>query len=426
MQNKELFRKEALNARNASRPVHGDVLLYLPSSYRLVIILIVTAFILLVGTLLFGSYTKRVSVHGELLATHGALPVYLPKAGIIKEYYVKEEQRVEKDAPLFLVSTEVFGAGSRGTSSEKIKLLHEQKNLVLAQLDSEEQVFKDNQSSLDQKILSQRSEAKLIATQILEIKRKNSLLSESLKKYEEARTQDAISDDAIIEKTISALNSKIDLNERERQLESLHRDIAALELERKKSASDLNKTTLTLKAELLTLEEQILAVEYEKGMVIKAPQSGTVTAIQGVNGSYYDNTKPVTFLMPSTSELEARLLVPASAIGFINKGDVTYLRYSAFPYQQFGQGKGRIYSISETSLAPTDISMTTGSSATEPMYLVKVELESSFVKNAGKVYRLKPGLLLDADIMLEHRKIYEWMLRPFFAISERSRQFHNE
>lgn len=426
MQNKELFRTEALNARSASRPLHGEVLLFLPSSYKIFLLFIVAALSLLLGTIFMGSYTKKVTVHGELLASHGALPVYLPKPGIIKELYATEGQHVERDAPLFLISSEVFGSSSRGTYTEKIQFLNEKKALLLTQIISEKQAFADYQSSLEGRITSQASEAKIISSQIVEIKKKNALLSQSLKKYEVARVQEAISDDAIIDKTISALNSKIDLNEHERQLESLRRDSAVLALELKKATSDLNKSVLSLRSQLLTLEEEVLAVEYEMGMVIRSPEAGTVTAIQGVNGSYYDNTKPLAFLMPSTSDLEARLLVPASAIGFLKNGDIVYLRYSAFPYQHFGQGRGRIYSISETSLAPSDIAMSTGSSANEPMYLVKVSLETSSVSSAGKVYPLKAGLILDADIMLEHRKIYEWMLLPFFAISERSRQYADE
>jgi membrane fusion protein len=190
-----------------------------------------------------------------------------------------------------------------------------------------------------------------------------------------------------------------------------------LHFERAEAISEFGRRKLGIKGDLLVLEEQILTAESQKGTIVKAPATGVVTAIQGVNGSYYDSTKPVSFIMPSGSELEARLLVPAAAIGFIKKGDAVYLRYSAYPYQQFGQGKGIVYSISGTSLLPDEIALGSKLSISEPMYLVKAKIETQTINGNGSMYSLKPGLLLDADIMLERHRIYQWLIRPFSTLS---------
>ncbi|WGS44625.1 HlyD family efflux transporter periplasmic adaptor subunit [Burkholderia sp. JSH-S8] len=422
MDKKALFRKEALEARKEARNLYGDVLLFLPRSYKKILALLCVCLLSLLLALIFGSYTRRVAVKGELFSTLGAIPVYLPKPGIINKYFVKEDEVVEKGAPLFLVSTEVFGLENRGISTEAINLLDERKKLLRRQLESEKATYVHNLKNIEYQIHSKQSELKLIGVQIKEARQKNALLSASSKRYEAARAQEAISEDAMAEKTISTLNSRIDYNERQRSSETLSRDIANLVFERDKEESEFGKRTLSIKGELLALEEQILAAEYQKGAVIKSPAAGKVTAVQGVDGSYYDSTKPVSFVVPSQAEVEARLLVPAAAIGFVKKGDVVYLRYSAFPYQQFGQGKGVIYSISETSLMPDEIALGSRLSVTEPMYLVKARIERQFVSGNGMRYALKPGLTIDADVMVEQHRIYQWLMRPIFAASERISQ----
>ena len=421
MENKELFRKKALEARKEAKSLHGEVLLYLPESYRGILVIVSVVLVLLVAMLVFGSYTNRVTVKGELFSTRGAIPVYLPRPGVIKHYYVGEDELVSQDAPLFVVSTEVFGAENRGTSTETISLLVERKHLLQRQLESEASASEEKLRSIDGQIISKKNEKQLIERQLAEVKKKNNLLAIGLRKYEEARLQEAISDDSMTEKTITALNGQIDYHERRRQFESTVRDIANLSFEREQAISEFGRRTLQIKGDLLVLEEQMLAAESQKGTIVKAPAAGTVTAVQGFNGSYYDNTKPVSFILPSGAALEARLLVPADAIGFIKKGDTVSLRYSAYPYQQFGQGKGTIYSISGTSLRPEEIALGAKLSITEPMYLVKARLEMQTINGNGASYALKPGIVLDADIMLETHKIYQWLIRPFLSLSQKFR-----
>ncbi|EJO53962.1 HlyD family secretion protein [Burkholderia multivorans] len=419
MDKKCLFRSEALDARADSRRLHSDVLLFLPSSHRKILAFIIVAVLLMLALLIFGSYTRRVNVKGELFSTLGAIPVYLPRSGVISEYFVSEDQPVRKGDPLFAVATEVFGLANRGTSSETIHLLVERKYLLEHQLESETATHVQNLRNIDDQVRSKQKERRLIMTQIQAIRKKNELLSASLERYQEARVQEAISDDAMADKTITTLNSRIDYNERERQLEALGRDVSNLSFEREKADSEHGRRVLQLKADLLALEEQIIAAEYQKGAIIKAPASGNVTAIQGVSGSYYDNTKPVSFIVPADSEIEARLMVPATAIGFIKKGDTVYLRYSAYSYQRFGQGKGTVYSISGAALLPNDIALGSKLSITEPMFLVKARIRDKTVIADGIRYALKPGIAVDADIMLEQDRIYRWILRPLFSVSEK-------
>jgi membrane fusion protein len=57
--------------------------------------------------------------------------------------------------------------------------------------------------------------------------------------------------------------------------------------------------------------------------------------------------------------------------------------------------------------------------ASEPLYRIRLKLKQQSILAYGKPVSLKPGMLLDASIILEHRHLYEWILDPLLSISGR-------
>jgi membrane fusion protein len=115
--------------------------------------------------------------------------------------------------------------------------------------------------------------------------------------------------------------------------------------------------------------------------------------------------------------MEAEIFVPSRAIGFLAPGQEVRLRYDAFPYQRFGVGTGRIKSISSTVLRPDQIVATIR--VEEPVYRVVVALDQDAIVAYGKRYRIRPGLALGADIVLDRRTFAEWLLDPIEALRGR-------
>jgi membrane fusion protein len=112
--------------------------------------------------------------------------------------------------------------------------------------------------------------------------------------------------------------------------------------------------------------------------------------------------------------------VPSRAIGFIEPGDKVLLRYRAFPYQKFGHHTGRVARISRSALSPSDFGALIGNTPQgETFYRVTVKLARQSVMAFGKPEQLKPGMLLDADILGEKRRLIEWVLEPLYSVSGR-------
>jgi membrane fusion protein len=126
----------------------------------------------------------------------------------------------------------------------------------------------------------------------------------------------------------------------------------------------------------------------------------------------------VLSLLPAGARLEAHLVVPSRAVGFIAPGDAVRLRYQAFPYQKFGHHRGEVARISRSALSAAELPSLTGlAAAGEPAYRVVVALDRDSVRAFGKDEPLRPGMRLDADILGEQRKLWEWLFEPLHALS---------
>ena len=96
------------------------------------------------------------------------------------------------------------------------------------------------------------------------------------------------------------------------------------------------------------------------------------------------------------------------------------LRFEAFPYQKFGHQQGRVVQVSRTPLATSELnalSLPQSGPAGEPLFRITVELDPAPERN--KALPLVAGMRLDADVLLERRRLVEWLFAPLAGLSER-------
>jgi membrane fusion protein len=123
-------------------------------------------------------------------------------------------------------------------------------------------------------------------------------------------------------------------------------------------------------------------------------------------------------ILPQGSKLEAQLLVPSRAIGFIGAGNRVVLRYQAYPYQKFGQQYGRVVQVSRSALSHAEAASLVGQNVAAPLYRVLVRLDRQSIDAYGKAEALKPGMALDADILLDRRSLWQWVFEPLYGLRQ--------
>jgi membrane fusion protein len=167
------------------------------------------------------------------------------------------------------------------------------------------------------------------------------------------------------------------------------------------------------------LEQRMNDAEARRVQFVLSPVAGRVAALPVAAGQPVSVGGTVAVVIPDGARLEAELLAPSSAAGFIRPGQETQLMLQAFPHQRFGTVKGSIRAISRTVLGPTEISIP-GLKIEEPVFRVRVALAHEDIHAYGEAIPLQPGMLLTADVVFDRRSLIRWLFDPLFAVAERS------
>lgn len=417
---KKLFREDAIDAQKSKWI--GEVILLRPFSFTVLTIFAAFFAIILLLFLFFGSYTKRSTVSGQLMPNTGLIRVYAKEGGIVTQKFVKEGQAVTKGQPLYEVSMSRFNESGNYNES-----LEQQINIKQSTLDSEKQKSKDlhlnTYAQTEAEISSLRLEIDKLVMLIQEQQQRLALAKQNVTRYEELKNKDYISTEEFQLKQDAYLDQKLRLQSYEREKIAKSSELANREIALKSLSSKLSNDMSNLDRQIATNRQELIENKARDSLLIKANGSGIVTSINGEIGQQISQNVPILNIVPTNSILEAHLYVPSSAVGFIKAGQPVKLRFQAFPYQKFGQANGKIVSISETTMNTQElISMgefSQGANATQndPVYLVKVHLDSQNVKAYGEAKPLKVGMAFEADVLQEKRKLYEWVLEPLFSIS---------
>jgi membrane fusion protein len=158
--------------------------------------------------------------------------------------------------------------------------------------------------------------------------------------------------------------------------------------------------------------------EARQSVSVSAPIAGTVTALRAITGTSVDTRLPLLTILPAGAKLEAQLFVPSRAIGFVAVEQEVRLLYDAFDYRRFGVHTGRVSGVSSAVFAPQETP--SGVQVSEPSYRVTVQLQSQQFAAYGEHFPLQAGMTLRADIVLEERSLFEWLMDPLLALRGRT------
>jgi len=177
-----------------------------------------------------------------------------------------------------------------------------------------------------------------------------------------------------------------------------------------------------------TAQENAAANDARHETVVAAPQDGVVAALTAQRGQGVQPGQTLAVLVPRTSDgrpgpLAAHLYAPSRTIAYLQEGQEVWLRYAAYPYRKFGLARGAIEAVGRTPLSAQELPAGPGQAlmetarSSEPMYRVTVALASQTIDSRGQKQALKAGMTLEADVVQERRRIWEWLLEPVLAAS---------
>jgi membrane fusion protein len=265
-------------------------------------------------------------------------------------------------------------------------LLQSQLNQIHTQLDIEQQQVASNQKLLD-RIEPLGAKGYVSAVQI---QQQRSAVLDAKSQYKSLQRQ------------------QLDTRQ---QLAAASQQLAQLPLD---AASKRNDT----ERQLAGVAQSIAQNELQRATVLRAPSNGTVSTVLPKPGQMVSAGQSLLSILPADSTLQAQLLVPSRAIGFIDPGSHVVLRYEAFPYQKFGQQYGHVTDVSRSALSSSEIEALIGQQSQQPLYRVQVKLDRQFVRAYGRDEPVKPGMALQADILLDRRSLLQWVFEPLYGMAQ--------
>ena len=411
-----LFRQEAIDHQRFR--IWGEVAIALPHSYALVtgfIALSVLAMALFIAT---HDYARKEHASGFLVPTEGIARISPPRAGTITAVHVSEGQHVERGGPLLTVTDPETSARGENIDDAKAARLREQHAQLQDQIRLERQKAEAEEQRLQSQILG-------VSDEIAALARQQAIQTE---RVEIAHRQLA----GAIELADKGYLSKVEMRRRQDAYLAEQQSESALAKERADKEAGLSQQDNALQqlpiataqrisqleANIAELEVRLKEIDGKRGYLLSAPVSGRVSALQAWVGKLADPRMPALAIVPDGDVLEAELLVPARAIGFIVPGQTVHISYDTFPFQQFGFARGSVRTVSHTLLKPDEI--VGPMILREPSYRVGVALERQTMRAYGAELPLEPDLQVQADILFERRTLLAWILDPLLSAWSRS------
>lgn len=411
---KALFRKEVYERRG--QKLSGEVHLARPPSFTWLAGLIgVVLFISAIG-LMLGEYPRKETVRGVIEPAEGVLRVTAPLNGTVSEILVEEGENVSQGSPLLRMAEQRFASEFGQLGAARLDELR-------ARVDRIEQLINDEQRRFELEQSDLRARLAIAEQQLENIDARHRLMEERIRIQEEAledaqslaeeglqsaSTTETERENLLIlrQEQQSLIASRLSTRE---QIETLQQQLQMAPIENKRNIDTLRERQENARADLRQLS-------HSQNAELRAPVGGRVSGMTVHAGSHVATSDVVLRILPDDSRMQAVLYVPTSATGNLQIGQSVHIRFDAFPYERFGVYDGTITEIGATTLFPGEVENMTDLS--EPSYRVMVDLDIQAVQGVERELPLRPGMGLQADIILENRSLMDWLFDPIYSLQK--------
>lgn len=326
------------------------------------------------GWLFLAKTDEIIIVSGKIIPTGEVSTIKMPSTGIIKEILVGEGDKVLKDQILLKLDTRS----------------NEQRDQTL----KEEITFKENQ------LTSLRDEfdefIKNSKKGFISLNNNIDLQNSILEKYENLIKLGAVPE-------LQYLDRKSNLISLKTEKDNLIKDFESNKSKYIQKLDVINSELSDLKGRLA--ENNLVLIN----KIVKSPIDGTVFDLKPKNIDYSAQATETILKVVPYGDLEARLEVPSSDIGFVKEGMDVDINIDSYPSSDFGVLKAVIKSIGSDALKPD-------SSENRQFFSfpVSADLNDQFLElKKGRKLDLKVGMTLQANIKLRKVSYLQLLLTTF-------------
>ncbi len=335
----------------------------------------------LMGTAAFGVGWLCLAQTEEIVVAQGKLEpqgevkeIQVPIGGVVEEILVKEGEQVKAGQILLRLDSE--------TTADRQKSF--QQSIAL------------KQKQLDLKLEEKRRYLELNTTTQGVLSRNLLLQQEIAERFETLKEEGA--------------GSEIQLMQQMDRVQQVLGELEKMKVDRLRQEAFLGQQIQQLRSELSQLSsqltEQTVNLRYQ---LIKAPVSGVVFELKPkAKGFVAQGSEPVMKVVPF-NDLQARVEIPSSDIGFVRVGQQADISIDSFPATDFGVLEGSVERIGSDALPPDQ-----SKRRIEYRFPANIGLSAQQLKlRNGRTLPLQVGMSLTANIKLRKVSYMQLLLGGF-------------
>ncbi|MBZ7636773.1 HlyD family secretion protein [Klebsiella oxytoca] len=414
-----MFRQEAVKQRNTIWKAKAILLPGIPLWCIALSALFFITF--LISFITFGSYTRRINISAEITTWPRPIIISTNQQGYVARSLVQEGQTIEKGSPIYELDTSKatrFGV----VSDNELKEITDQINNIRDIINSLEKSKEITLKSIKEQQIKYKEAYDISSNIVLTAEQGLNTMKNSMRNYEEYQKKGLINKDQLTnqislyyQQQYSLLNIKDQNIQNSLQITNLESQIQI-------QKAEFDNRIFQMKLQENELKKELINTGINQSIIIKSPSQGIVDTLNVTQGQMVNVGDTISQIVPlGKKELYLILWVPDIATPFIKHGDTVSIRYDAFPYEKFGQFKGSIYSVSKTPASQQEITSyhvinNKNFYQDHTYYRVIIKPENDNVYLNGNKINLESGMKAELTLYLENRKIYEWMLSPFYDI----------
>ncbi len=412
-----MFRQEALD--NRKMKWRGRAIL-LPGMPLWLIMLGSIAFITAFLTFVIaGTYSRRVNVSGEVTTCPRAVNIYSGVQGFIVRQFVHEGQSIKKGDPIYQIDVSKSTRSGVVTDNQRrdienqlvrvdniISRLAESKIITLNTLEKQRLQYSDA-FRLSSDIIRQAAEG---------IK----IMKNNMENYRNYQSKGLITQDQLTNQVALYYQQQNNLLSLSGQNEQNALQITSLESQIQTQAADFDNRIYQMELQRYELQKELVDTDVGGEIIIRALSDGKVDSLSVTVGQMVNAGDSLLQVIPENIENYYLIIwVPNDAVPYISAGDKVNIRYEAFPAEKFGQFSATVKTISRTPASTQEMLTYKGApqntlGISVPWYKVIVKPEKQIISYDGKSLPLENGMKAESTLFLEKRRIYQWMLSPFY------------
>ncbi len=396
----------------------------------LLVVFFVSLALFLVAAMWFGTFAKQETMRGIVLGTKGGQRMSAPVDGTVSHIWVAQGQEVKAGDKILTIVPQQTAAGSKPLSESELQSLVAQRRNTKAQIDGLDALmaqhaddlgaFDDNMLKIEANLRKQEQELQgALAAQDEIVQKLRANLKSGYVTRENVTGQERVKQDYVRQ----LLEVRLQMTQ-----------LTTTQLERRRTLQQSRSANAAehgqLTRQLAELDARIERAKSAIATDVIAGGEGRIAAINVREGAEVKYGDTLAAIGNPDEPITIGLQAPSKTMGLLTLQQRVVLKYDAFPYKTFGVKYGRIIAIGKQPLSLPKEDEASGLDAAlakagprpppQSKFLVEVEPEEKTIVAYGSERPILIGSTLSADVVVERRRLIDWVLDPILAMRGRT------